>query len=49
MRLAGLIAQKTTIAQVSRSRDPDSIEKLVEFLAKVWVERFGTNPMEEKG
>lgn len=47
MRLAGLIAQKTTIAHVSRSRDPDSIEKLVDFLASAWVECFGANPVEE--
>ncbi len=48
MRLAGLIAQKTTIAQVSRSRDPYTIEGLVDFLASAWAERFGANPMQEK-
>ena len=43
MRLAGLIAQKTTIAQVSRSRDPQALDKLVDFLEAAWEERFGAS------
>ena len=48
MRLAGLIAQRTTIAVVSRRRDPDAIEGLVGFLESAWAERFAANPSKEK-
>jgi hypothetical protein len=41
MRLAGLIAQKATMVQVLRRRDPEMIENLVDFLEFEWVEHFG--------
>ncbi len=40
MRLAGLIAQKSTMAEVSCRRDPEAVEKLVDFLESAWVEHF---------
>lgn len=40
MRMAGVIAEKTTIATVSRRRDPDEGAALVEFLEGAWAERF---------
>lgn len=48
MRLAGQIAQKATIVGVSRKRDPETIDSLVDFLESAWMKRFGTNPTEEK-
>ncbi len=47
MQMAGLIAQKTTIASVSRRRAPEMIEGLVGFLESAWAERFGANPPKE--
>ncbi len=41
MRLAGLIAQKTTMAEVSCRRDPEKIESLVDFLELAWAQHFG--------
>jgi hypothetical protein len=40
MRLAGLIAQKTTMVEVSRRRDPEAIENLVDILESAWAEDF---------
>ncbi|HEV2483993.1 MAG TPA: hypothetical protein VGT08_00510 [Terracidiphilus sp.] len=48
MRMAGLIAQKTTMVEVTRRRDPEAIEGLVGFLELEWAERFRKNPSEEK-
>lgn len=48
MRQAGQIAQKTTIAQVSRRRDPEAIESMIDFLESAWTERFGANSTQEK-
>ena len=48
MRMAGLIAQKTTMVTVTRRRDPEAIEGLVGFLESAWAERFHENPSEEK-
>jgi len=42
MRLAGLIAQRTTIAEVSRRRDTEAIEELVNFLESAWAAHFGS-------
>jgi hypothetical protein len=41
MRLAGLIAQKTMMAEVSCRRDPEMIENLVDFLESAWAGHFG--------
>lgn len=46
MRMAGLIAQKSTIAVVRRRRDPEAIEGLVGFLESAWAEHFAANPSE---
>jgi hypothetical protein len=40
MRLAGLIAQKATIVQVSRRRDTEKIDTLVDFLESAWSQHF---------
>ncbi len=40
MRMAGRIAEKCTIAAVSRRRDPEKVGALVEFLEAAWTERF---------
>ncbi|HST09037.1 MAG TPA: hypothetical protein VLL05_01565, partial [Terriglobales bacterium] len=47
--LVGVIAQRTTVAVVSRKRDITAITDLVRFLESTWDERFGTssNPREE--
>jgi hypothetical protein len=47
MRMAGLIAQKSTMAVVARRRDPDAIEGLVDFLESAWAEHFAANPSKE--
>jgi hypothetical protein len=47
-RMAGLIAQKTTMAVVSRRLDPAAIDGLVTFLESAWAERFNANPLKEK-
>jgi hypothetical protein len=44
MRMAGLIAQKTTIVAVSRRRDPEAIEGLVGFLESAWAKHFTASP-----
>ena len=52
MRMAGLIATKTTMASVLRRRDPDAIEGMVGFLVSEWAQRFAAipplNPSKEK-
>jgi hypothetical protein len=48
MRMAGEIAQSTTIAAVTRRRDPQEIEKLVGFLESEWTERFAAHTMAEE-
>jgi hypothetical protein len=48
MRLAGLIAQKATLAAVTRRRDPEEVDGLVGFLESAWAERFGVISHEEK-
>ncbi|MGD0546291.1 MAG: hypothetical protein ABR991_00500 [Terracidiphilus sp.] len=47
MRMAGLIAQKTTMATVTRRRDPEAIEGMVSFLESVWASSFAENPSKE--
>ncbi len=48
MRLAGKIAQKTPMATVSRKRDPETIDGMIDFLESAWAEHFGSNSKEEK-
>jgi hypothetical protein len=48
MRMAGLIAQQSTMVAVSRRRDPEAIEGLVGFLETAWAACFGTSPSKEK-
>jgi len=48
MRMAGLIAEKTTMAIVSRRRNAAEGPALVEFLQGAWAERFGRVVEEEK-
>jgi hypothetical protein len=48
MRMAGLIAQKTTMVAVTRRRDPEAIEGLVGFLESAWAEHFAANSSKEK-
>lgn len=47
MRLAGQIAQKAPIIRVSRKRDPEAIDGLIDFLESAWAEHFGSNSREE--
>lgn len=47
MRMAGLIAQKATLAAVTRRRDPKKIDGLVGFLESAWEERFAATCPEE--
>jgi hypothetical protein len=48
MRMAGLIAQQSTMVSVSRRRDPEAIEGLVGFLESGWAACFGQSPSKEK-
>jgi hypothetical protein len=48
MRLAGLIAQRTTIAEVSCRRDPEMIGNLADFLESAWARRFGADQEPER-
>lgn len=43
VRLAGVIAQQTTITLVKRSRNTTSVAQLASFLEVMWVEHFGTS------
>jgi hypothetical protein len=47
MRLAGRIAQQANIVAVSRKRDPETIDGLIDFLESQWAKHFGITPMEE--
>ena len=49
MRLAGLIAEKTSIAEVSRRRDTEKIGSLVDYLESAWAEHFDSNQGLERG
>jgi len=44
MKMAGLIAAKTTMASVLRRRDPLAIEGMVGFLVSEWAQRFAAIP-----
>lgn len=48
MKLAGEIAQKATIASVTRRRDPETIGELIPFLESEWTNHFGRMPVEVK-
>jgi hypothetical protein len=48
MRLAGQIAQKAPIVTVSRKRDPEEVDGLIDFLESAWAKHFDPNPVEEK-
>ena len=48
MRMAGLIAQQTTLATVARQRSPESVDALVDFLESAWSERFDLVTTKEK-
>jgi hypothetical protein len=48
MRLAGQIAQKASIVAVSRKRDPEKIDGLIDFLESAWAKHLGPNLMGEK-
>jgi hypothetical protein len=48
MRLAGLIAQKATMAAVSRRWNPEEVDGLVGFLESAWAKRFVVIGAEEK-
>jgi hypothetical protein len=48
MRMAGLIAQKATMAIVARRRDPEAIGGLVDFLESAWTKHFAVKHPEEK-
>ena len=48
MQLAARIAQKATVASVSRRRDPHAIDGLVDFLEAQWANHFEPTSPEEK-
>ena len=48
MRLAGLIAQKATMATVTRRWNPEEVDGLVGFLEAAWAKRFAVIGSEEK-
>lgn len=48
MRLAGVIAQKTTMAAVTRRWNPEEVDGLVGFLESAWAQRFAVIGSEEK-
>lgn len=48
MLLAGQIAQMTTMAEVSRRRDPETIGNLVDFLEAAWAQHFYKNQERER-
>jgi hypothetical protein len=48
MRLAGQIAQRAPIVKVSRKRDPETIDGLIDFLEAAWAKHFDPNPAEVK-
>jgi hypothetical protein len=48
MRMAGMIAKQTTMAEVFRRRDPEALDELVDVLESAWAERFAANPVKEE-
>jgi hypothetical protein len=46
--MAGLIAQKATLAAVTRRRNPEEIERFVGFLESAWAERFAVFSPEKR-
>lgn len=48
MRMAGVIAQKATMAAVTRRWNPEEVEGLVGFLEAEWAQRFAVIGSEEK-
>jgi hypothetical protein len=48
MRMASRIAEKSTMAAVTRRRDPEAIEELAGFLESAWAERFAAIVPKEK-
>ena len=48
MRMASLIAQRTSMAAVTRRRDPEAIGELAGFLEAAWTERFAPIAPKEK-
>lgn len=48
MRMAGQIAQKTTMATVTRRRDTEAIAGMVDSLESAWAGRFASSPAKEK-
>lgn len=47
MRMAGAVAQKAAVVQVSRQRDPQKIEACIDFLELAWAQNFDT--FQERG
>lgn len=47
MRLAGQIAQQANIVTVSRKRDPETIDGLIDFLESQWAKHFAITPTGE--
>jgi hypothetical protein len=47
MRLAGVVAQKSTLAVVERRRNAEEIGETVEFLEARWAERFAPSGVKE--
>lgn len=48
MRMAGTIAQKTTMAVITRRRDPETLDGLVGFLESAWTRHFSGGPSKEE-
>jgi hypothetical protein len=48
MRLAGLIAQRATMATVTRRWNPEEVDGLVGFLEAAWAQQFAVIGTEEK-
>jgi hypothetical protein len=48
MRLAGVVAQRSTMAVVRRRRNTGEIGGLVDFLESEWAKRFASAPAEDR-
>lgn len=48
MRLGGKIAMSTPVFQVARRKDPDMLEKMVDFLESQWTQAFDEAVVEEE-
>jgi hypothetical protein len=48
MRMAGQIAQQTTIAEVTRRRDTEAIDGMIAFLESSWAKHFAVDLAKEK-